>query len=78
MSVTTTLSALETPLFLTSIVNVCAAPPAVTVALWNVFVTARSTSSAIAIECVPWAVSSSECAVAVLTAVPLSVFVSTW
>ena len=45
VSVTLTLSASEVPVLVTSMVNVWLAPPAVTVALLKVFVTARTTSS---------------------------------
>ena len=81
MSVRLTLSASETPLFVTAIVNVWLAPPAVTVADWNVLVTLRWTSSTMSTRVAAGVgrPSSSRTRCAVFeTPSALSVVVATW
>ena len=79
MSVRLRLSASETPLFVTSTVNVREAPPAVTVFEPNVFATLSDTFSTMSTESLAEALSSSEVTSALLpTPVALFVVEATW
>ena len=70
---------LSTPLLVTLIVKLLAAPPAVTVGLAKLLVALSTTFSTMSTLSLPDALSSSELASAVLpTAVALSVVVATW